>query len=284
MEKSYDNEKQGEDNENNFEDIRLENEIKKIKLSLEYGMDLSNQLNDPDLPPEVEGQFLDYIQQFEAQFAQQKTILVYDLAGKPEWKRADEIPDSEINSELDRIITILHEHSISIETICDVEERELYRFITEELFLQETNDIQIEGMTHGFIYEEFHPNHDYDIKNRCKEFIDFVLSNKEELPDCWALGADMQTGGKTFSKEEFRHALSFFRDSFSSFSIREFDNDCVGINELKDRGTASYNIDYSGNIEGSAESMDFKGKCTFHLECEHGWWVVSGFEIPGIAL
>jgi hypothetical protein len=270
--------------EDHFDDIRMENEIKKIKLSLEYGMDISGQFTDPDLPPEVEGQFLDYIQQFEAQFSQQKSILVYELAGRPDWRPVAEISEDELIAELDRIINILHEHSISIETICDVEEKELYRFITEELFQQETSDIRIEGMTHGFIYEEFHPNHEYDIKNRCREFSDFVLSNKDESSDCWAFAPEIAVGKKVYTKEEFREALKFFRDSFNSFAIDEFECDGVVINDTKDEATARYRTHYSGQIEGSVEIINFKGESTFMLKCDHGWWAVCGFEMPGLVI
>jgi len=54
-----------EENEEELEKIRLENEIKKIKLSLEHGMDLSHSYTDEELPPEVEGAFLDHIKQWE---------------------------------------------------------------------------------------------------------------------------------------------------------------------------------------------------------------------------
>jgi len=57
----------------------------------------------------------------------------------------------------------------------------LYRFITEELFKEELDDIKIEGMTHHYIYEEFHPNHEHDIKNRCKEFLDEFLNKNIKL-------------------------------------------------------------------------------------------------------
>jgi len=38
----------------------------------------------------------------------------------------------------------------------------IYKFITEELFDHEMDDIMLPGFVHHFIYEEFHPNHEYD--------------------------------------------------------------------------------------------------------------------------
>ena len=39
-----------------------------------------------------------------------------------------------------------------------------YRFITEELFEHEMDDVHVKGMFTHFTYEEFHPNHDYDLR------------------------------------------------------------------------------------------------------------------------
>ena len=56
-------------------------------------------------------------------------------------------------------MNILNKNSIQLDTICDVEEREIYRFVTEELFSHKMDNMRIPGMMACFIYEEFHPNH-----------------------------------------------------------------------------------------------------------------------------
>lgn len=48
----------------------------------------------------------------------------------------------------------------ALDFLCDVDDAEAYRFITEELMDEEIDDIRIEGLRHCFIYEEFHPNTD----------------------------------------------------------------------------------------------------------------------------
>lgn len=71
-----------ESNDENF-DQHTENELKKMKLSLEYGADFGAPSG--EVTPEVEGQFLDYIQMWEEQYAKRLTILVYDLLERPEY-------------------------------------------------------------------------------------------------------------------------------------------------------------------------------------------------------
>jgi hypothetical protein len=274
-----------EKSEEDIENLRLENEIKKIKLSLEHGTDLSGQLSDAELPPEVEGKFLDYIQQFEDEFAKRRTILVYDLAGRPECRPEAEIPEDEISAELKTVLNILHINSISITTICDVPERELYRFITEELFNVETNDIRIPGMSHGFIYEEFHPNHEHDIKNRVTELVEYLFDKeKENATDLWELADEVETGDKVFPKKDLIEKLAHFRDAFSSFTVHDFSINVITASDADDNGEAHCTIHYSADIEGSAETMDFEGESAFCLKRQYEWWMITKFEIPGVVV
>ncbi len=268
-----------------LEDQQAENEIKKIKLALEHGMDLSKSFANSDLPPEVEGQFLDYIQQWEDAFAERKMIQVFDLAGKPECKPVAEIADADIDNELAAITKILRDNGIAIESICDVNSRELYRFITEEMFKMETNDIRIPGMIHGFIYEEYHPNHEYDIKNRCTELVDCVLDRASDTKiGTWSLGDSVFRGGEEISKDELNKKLINFRESFSEFIRHEFEYAKVELSADNTEARAVAKIRYSAVIDGTVESLDYSGECVFNLKCDSGWWVVTQFEIPGIVL
>ena len=52
-------------NEEEKEKLRLENEIRKIKLELEKGAKFIEDPDMPGLPPEIENEFLNYIEQFE---------------------------------------------------------------------------------------------------------------------------------------------------------------------------------------------------------------------------
>ena len=96
-----------EHDEDELEKIRLENEIKKIKLSLEHGMDLSHSYTDEELPPEVEGAFLDHIKQWEEQFAQRKRIAVYDFIGRPGYLPLSGMETVQVKPQLERIMEIM---------------------------------------------------------------------------------------------------------------------------------------------------------------------------------
>ncbi len=272
-----------EHDEEYYENLKLENEIKKIKLSLEHGTDLSGQLSEAELPPEIEGKFLDYISQFESEFAKRKTIKVYELAGSPEWKPSDEIGDDEIDEELAKLVKILRKKGISVDTICDVEPRMMYQFITEELFHHETNDIQIPGMIHGFIYEEFHPNHEHDIKNRCKDFVRQVLDKEDEWqPKFLNLPSEINTINGMLTCDVLIERLGNFRDAFSSFTINDYEIKSVEVDG--DSGKLTGTMDYTGVIDGSNDTIDFKGGCEFGMKKIDDWWIIDSIIAPGMGL
>jgi hypothetical protein len=283
MQESFKSEE--ENDEEQFEDLNTENEIKKIKLALEHGMDLSKPLADTDMPPEIESQFLDYVQQWEDEMAKGKMTLVYELVNRPPWKPEAQIADEEITVELEKMLELLHNNSLHIDTISEVDDRELYRFITEELFNKETNDIRIPGMMHCYIYEEYHPNHEYDVKNRCNELV-ARITNKEKAGEetSWCLAKTIRYGNKNYSEEELSKKLINFRDAFSSFTVHEFEFASININEAKNKAEVMGQLHYTGVIDGSYETIDFEGACTFELKRDEEWWEISAFTLPGVVV
>lgn len=276
-------EEDSEFNEESQNDLRLENELRKIKLTLEHGAEFPEGQGH-NLPPEIENQFLDYLKQFEKEFARKKMILVYDLAGQPEYTPVAELSDDSVGAELDKLMEALNKHSISVDTICEVDKRELYRFITEELFKIETNDIRIPGMIHGFTYEEYHPNHKHDIQSRCTEFVRQVLDLDKELrPDFLCISEKPCLAGKQANGDEFIKKMGFFREAFSSFHIEELEPIDISVASDNKSGFASFYIRYSGTLDGSYETMSFEGNCTFELTHNTDAWSISCVNVPGLS-
>ena len=273
-----------ENTEDRINDIRIENEIKKIKLSLEHGGNFSS-MGETNLPPEIEGLWLDYIQKFEDEFSKRKTIPVYEYIGSPDYKLHTDITDDEIETELKRITNIMEEKSVVLETICDVDDRELYRFITEELFKEETNDIHIEGLKTCYIYEEYHPNHAHDITNRCNEFISQVFDKEMQwTPKFLSLSEELISTGGSVTEAEAIRKIELFRDSFGSFSVTSFTISSIAVNEDKDEGDVHCEMEYIGTLEGSVESMQFSGPGFFKMKKLHDWWTTCQVSLPGLII
>src|SRR5690606_27607578 len=123
-----------------------------------------------ELPPDIENAWLNHIYDFEKQFKNAKRVKVFERIGKPVVKPLELLNPSEVSVELERIQNIMAEKGIVLDCICDYDDATIYKFIITELFEEETDDIRIEGMFSHFIYEEFHPNHEYDLERHSEDF------------------------------------------------------------------------------------------------------------------
>ncbi len=255
----------------NFKDelerLKQEIEIKKIKLKLEYGADFPIESENEDLPLQVENQFLDNVSAFEDAFHHSDRISVYDFIDQPEFRKSESIPDSEIKAELNLITQLLNENQIALDTLCQVDDRELYRFITEELFFTETDNIKMDGWISYFTYEEFHPNHEYDLRNNCTDFFRSFLDKESQY----------YTSHLT-KKAEANNWFENFRKAFKSFTINNFEIANLQFDERSAK--VKYNISFSGIIEGSNETEYFSGLGEINFLHQYGYWYIQYLSMP----
>ena len=252
---------------NEFECLRQENQIKRMKLRLKYGADIPLESEIKNLSPEIEGKFLDSLEQFEVAYRQAERIQVFNYIGKPKCRRVDTIPDSEVNYELNQIISVLKKNQIGLDTLCIVDDRVLYRFITEELFFIETDNIRIDGMINHFIYEEFHPNHEYDIRNTCTRFIESLLNKKFSFYTSYLT--------KEAEKNKWYENL---RNSFQSFKLTDFN--CFSIQVADLSASLKFNIIFSGIIENSNETLDFREEGEMEMLRISDQWFIQKITLP----
>ena len=248
--------------------LEQENEYKKMKLSLEHDVFFSENKNS-NLPAEIEGQFLDYVMNFENLYKNAKQISVHNKIGKPEFKAADALDDEEINIELERIEALMHNNNLTLDVICDYEDEDrlLYKFITEELFDHKIDDINIPDMITHFIYEEFHPNNEYDIENACTDFIEMFLNTKSEMYE------------KYHSKDVINHeVLNNFRSLFKKFKIKYYKFGDITISD--DIAKATFVIDFFGKTKGLETKIVYSGNGEMTFKHEHGYWYVQNVILP----
>lgn len=77
------------------ENLRIENELMRIKLKAQYG-DAFQMGTSDELTPEMENQFLKNILAFEDSYQQGDFITVYERIGKPAYKPAEEMNATEL--------------------------------------------------------------------------------------------------------------------------------------------------------------------------------------------
>lgn len=125
-------------------------QAKKDKLRAEYGMEFES--TDSSLSPDEENQWLDYMLEFEKQFEQAQLITVRERIGNPPIQPLRELPLYAIGEALTTLLDLLADHGIAVDFLGDVDELEMYRYLTEELLDEEMDDIRIEGMMTHFTY------------------------------------------------------------------------------------------------------------------------------------
>jgi hypothetical protein len=254
-------------NEEEQERLRKENELKKNKLKSEQGAFFSDSMGNGNLPPEIESQFLDSIMKFEESYQANVQTTVYKFLGKPKYKKVDKIPDSKIKAELEKLRNVMEQNLIELDTLCPVDDRELYRFITEELFLAEMDDMRIDGMIHHFTYEEFHPNHEYDITEHSNYFIKSFLNKESDFYTSYLTGE----GKKNTWFENFRNSFQSFSVEYFNITDIEFDTE---------NATVVFDISFSGIIEGTHETQSYKGQGKMELVNEYDYWCIQTISFP----
>jgi hypothetical protein len=135
---------------------RALNEAKKAELQQRYGATFL--AVDAKLPPDIESQWLSNIEEFEQKFESSETTTVRKFVGDPVLGPLGEIPHGKLEEELERVLNLLDANDIVVHFGREVSPAEKYRFLAEELMDVEMQDIRIEGMTHNYMYEEFHPD------------------------------------------------------------------------------------------------------------------------------
>jgi hypothetical protein len=254
------------------EKLRLENEIRKIKMELEKGAKFIEDPDMPSLPPEIENEFLNYIEQFEKMHADSNPVSIYDSIGQPPFPKAEELQDAELSEQLDKLHELLNEHQIVVESVHEVDDREMYRFITEDLFKHEVFMIEkLPGMMTHFTYEEFYPDDVKDVIVHMEEFFDafFDISDDENLYE----QSVSDTGGNQWL-HEFR--ASYYKLEVHSVSVNE-----VQIHE-GDPVTAScvFDLAMDAYTEGKTEKHIYNGSGRAALDYTSGGWMIQSIELP----
>ncbi len=260
------------------EKIEAENELLKMKLTAEFGM----QGHDSSLDPEMENEWLKYIYHFEQEYNEVKKIKIHDFIGKPEFKKFEELKTDEVEKELDRLFEVMNQKNISLDFLAEYEAEVIYRFITEEFFEIETDDFRINGMFHCYIYEEFHPNHEYDIRKLAEDFFKgfFEMEWRAEFAK-YQFSETVNFRNKKIPLDEFSQILQDYRESV--LPVRMISNKITKLSHFEKSGSGRVRgaIDYTAK-EGKPDEEHFSG--SFKIKCRYNdyYWEIFEISFPGL--
>lgn len=263
------------------ERIKAENEYLKMKLMLERGAEFMSS-GDDVIHCEIENEFLNNIIAFEEQFGNRKTIQVFDKLGRPDhFKPASELTDEEVDAAWQMLRSCLNEHQIDL-GVCspNVSKRELYRFVLEEFFFYEMDDMDMPGWLSHFIYDEFYPDTVYENSKMVRDELFKDIFGQGEI--CCEYSYD--SAGFVFNNTDFkefslfRQKIDFFKSLYESMELNHCNIDhCAVENEYCDirgqyRATAG-----NGNLQHIYEGG-------FHVRLKRsdtGFWLFKNIQIEG---
>ncbi len=261
------------------EELRAENNVLKVKLKMEYGM---QDTDTSSLPPHVENEWLKYINAFEQQYKDAKVTSVYDFIGRPTYSKWDALTHEQIAVELERLRAILEANDVALDCICEYDDAVIYRFLTEELFSHEMDLIRIPGMTHHFIYEEFHPNHDHDLRRETERLLTSIFEKEwNEEYDERILSREICWAGKSRDRRQMSAIITAFQEAHRSLVISSLDIREVHIDLHAAIARVSCAVSVFGKTADGL-NVTYEGPCLLHLVSEYDSWFVSEFSIPGL--
>jgi hypothetical protein len=257
---------------------RALNEQKRKNLEEKYGARFS--FSESDAPPEIIGEWLDTVEEFERQFQGVGKTTVRSYAGNPRFTPPSSLPPRQIPGELRRLIDHLGANAIAVHFDRTVPPAEAYRFIVEELFDMEIDDVRIAGMTHSFVYEDFHPDEEACATMFAGHFLYALFgrdtqgcmqrSDREEL---------YSPSGRPVTREEMRRSIDTFVAGIAVFT----GSDVTERGCTVERGYASvrFAISWTGLEAGTLRSLSASGVATVRMKRSGIAWNVIRVECPG---
>ena len=261
---------------------RILNEKKKDELRENYGMQMENA---DGLSPQAEGEWLDYIAEFERQFENARRITIRERIGNPVVKSLTEIPESELETELDNLLELLAENNIAIDFLHEIEDREAYLFLTEELLDETTDDIYIPGMISHFIYEEFHPNDEDDITQAVDEFFYALFKDYLRETDSmfyYTISKEnmRDSKGQSMNLEQFKKSVADFYEKHPV--LMDHSIEVTSINIEGDKAIADVQTLWHAIPKNENAVVKHEGISKFSLERSiYGGWDITQANIVG---
>ena len=261
------------------DELKAENEVLRLRLELEHGMVMEDH---GTLSIEAENQWLQQVYDFEQQWRDVPRVKVYDFIGSPDFVPLSELQGHEMKDALKNIELILEEKGIALDRGSKYDDAVIYQFITEELFQYEMDGMSVEGMMHHFIYEEFHPDHDDDIRRIVTDFVKSIFRKawNEEF-DALHLAETVSLNGKKYNSSGISSVILVFQEAHRSFVMEHFTIEEVTMNAEAGEGMVKAKLAYTReSLQG--ELVQQEEECTFRVVMENGYWNIALFKLPGL--
>ena len=257
---------------------RALNEQKRRSLEERFGARCS--FDDADVPPEVIGEWLDYIEEFETRYKGAEKTTVRAFIGSPVFPPRTSLPPSGLSRELFRLFALLSSNSIEVHFEKPLTAGEQYRFLTEELLDQEIDDIRIPGMTHNFLYGEIHADEDAGAVAVARHFLEAFFGR--DAGACARAAAEngfTDSSGTTLSRAGLARAVEQFAAGFAALTLSDIEE--ISCPVEGDRATATFRIAWDGWEAPAMKPLSRSGTAVLRMRMSASGWHVTGAQVPG---
>lgn len=138
-------------------------------------------------------------------------------------------------------------------------------------------------MRHGFIYEEFHPNDEYDLKSDVENFFNSIVNLKSDFIS-YFLSPVMVTeeGSEMVEKLVYEKRIENFRKQFKKLKINHLEILNIEIKDVREGlkfAGIDFNLDYESILKGSSQLEQTKGRGYMNFVHED-YWLISRIVFP----
>jgi hypothetical protein len=257
---------------------RAFNEQKRQALEQRFGARCS--FDDADVPPEIIGEWLDYIEEFETRYQGAGKTTVRAFIGSPLFLPHDSLSPFDISRELFRLVGLLSSNSIEVHFEKPLSDTEQYRFLTEELLDQDIDDIRIPGMTHNFLYGEIHAVETAGAVAVARHFLESLF--RRDAAACANATAESgftSPSGIPLTRAGLAHAIEGFLGGIAACTLYDIEElSCVIDAE---RGTVAFRVAWDGWESAAMKPLSASGMAVLRMAKSSSGWEVTGARVPG---
>jgi hypothetical protein len=256
---------------------RALNAAKRAELAEKFG-GMFFDGSDP-LPPDIESEFLQRIEEFELKWASHAMTTVRTFIGDPPVRDPAELGDDELAEELRQLLETLERNDVEVDFCERPDDREVYRFIVEELLDHEMDDIRVPGMVCHFVYEEFHPNPEYDARFATEWFLERLMTRSELMEPALSRTDVSDALGIPIDFEPLRMEVEDFHTRVASVLDHVLEITSCSVDGAD--AEATVRIAWTGLECGSMNQVQSRGLARVRLRRSSlDEWEVVGLELP----
>lgn len=260
--------KQNENTSENLPKLSVEEEFKLIELKREIDLEIKYAKDE-----EFFNEFLDnplYMNPdlLEEEYKKEEKTPIYEVLGKPTFKKSSELSAKELSKELKKFLKMLSKKYIDVEMWYDYDNEDIlyYDFITNIVFNEEIAERFIGLYPHEYIYENYYPNHPEELHSVSFDFWKNFLNATREFFDEFEL-ENLENSEEIFA----------FRNIFPSFKeIKVVVNDVVY--DLEAASAYTYLLVEFEGIKDNGQKTHYKGESVLELTYDdliNSWNVVK---------